>query len=100
MIQLTTHQEALLTRLATGDTKNFAAQMSIPADGQVAATIDRHFAEAMQLVEWGLLFHVTSKPKIKEWVDRMLEEDGRTIVVLSSTPLVDMMFGRPTGVPN
>ena len=100
MNQLTDHQEKVLTQLATGRVKFYATQMSIEADGLSAAEVDRWFAEDMQLVEQGLLYNVTSKPQFKEYADKMLETDGRTIFVLAATPMTDMMFGPRTGEPN
>ena len=100
MNQLTIHQEKVLTQIATGKIKFYATQMSIEADGVHATEVDAWFAEDMQLVEQGLLYNVTSKPQFKEYADKVLETDGRTIFVLTATPAVAMMFGRPTGVPN
>lgn len=99
MIELSIHQEKLLTRLATGKTKYYATVMSIAADGAASQRIDEMFAEDMRLVEWGLLYDVTSKPKFKETVANILKEDGRSMRVLAPTEMAEMMFGpRPGSV--
>lgn len=90
---LTKHQEAVLTRLATGQVTRYAAVTGVESDGDVRKVVDNMFAEDMQLVEWGLLYDITSQPKWKEKAASILEEEGRTLRVLSATPMVNMMFG-------
>jgi hypothetical protein len=97
MIELTKHQEALLTRLARGKIKYYATQTSIEADGAAGAQIDSMFAEDMRLVEDGLQYNVTSLPRFKEYTDGVKKEFGRDVFVLTATELVKLMFGPPRG---
>lgn len=94
MIVLTKHQENVLARLATGQVTRYAAVTGVPSDGNVEKVVNTMFAEDLQLVEWGLLYDITSQPKWKEKAASILEEEGRTMRVLSATPMVNMMFGR------
>jgi RecA-family ATPase len=94
MLELTKHQEAVLTRLATRQFKKYASYTSTEADGKAKEQIDQLFAQDMQLVEAGLLYNVTSQPKHQDFVKRVKKEDGRDIFVLAPTPLIELMFGR------
>jgi hypothetical protein len=94
MISLTQHQLAVLTRLATGNIPRYAAVTSVESDGASAQQIDTMFAQDMQLVEWGLLYDITSQPKWKERASEIFAEEGRTLRVLSASAMIVLMFGR------
>ncbi len=96
MISLTKHQVAVCVRLATGDVPRYAAVTSVESDGASAQQIDEMFAQDLQLVEYGLLYDITSQPKWKERADAALKDEGRTLRVLSASVMVKLMFGRVT----
>jgi len=96
MIELTKHQEAVLTRLANSRTGHgkYAAHTSVPADGKVGEEIDQIFAQDVQLLEWGLVYDVTTLPCHKKFVKQMKQQEGRNIVILAPTELAKLMFAR------
>ena len=96
MISLTKHQVAVCVRLATGDVPRYAAVTSVESDGASAQQIDEMLAQDLQLVEYGLLYDITSQPKWKERADAALKDEGRTLRVLSASVMVKLMFGRVT----
>ena len=93
MIELTKDQANILTEMANGRAF-FATFGSVEADGKAAATIDRVFAESMQLVEYGLCFDLTTLPKFKSLVSEYKKTEGRDISILGASELVKRMFRR------
>ena len=93
MIELTEHQESVLIKLANSAQK-FVTFTSIEADGQAKETIDGYFAQAMQLVENGLCYDISTLPKEQRMIAELKEDEPREFRVLKATPMVNMMFGR------
>lgn len=92
MIEITKHQEAVLTRMANGS--KYVSASSIESDGRSRELVEQIFAEDMQLVEWGLVCNVSSNPKESRVIAEMKADDGRDYFILKSTPMVNLMFGR------
>lgn len=93
MISLTKDQVNILTEMANGRSF-FATFASIEADGRAKDAIDRIFAEALQLIEYGLCFNVSTMPKFKAICTRYKKNEGREVFVIAPSEMVKKMFRR------
>ena len=92
MIEITKHQEKILTLMCANVPSIYVPAKGIEAGGTIRAELDADYEDSMELVNLGLVADCTSNPAYKKQVKDFKTKDGRIVNVLTPLRSTYMMF--------